>query len=171
MSTACFLSLWSGLRRAAVCGLGGATVMDSLTPKFQVTGDPGLERILLGTSPTTSWRITDWWAKGYKLDTSYLVLGWFIWWCRVYRYWSYLLDQVTVVEAERFYRLLCLNCKKRVPLLFLVYLFSVCIISIPMWKICNNSWRFNIIDGIGRVHSCFSWLNLATNNSISNQRK
>jgi len=46
--------LSGGLRRDAVWGLGGATVMDSLTPKFQVTGDPGLESTLLGTSPTTS---------------------------------------------------------------------------------------------------------------------
>jgi hypothetical protein len=51
--------LSGGLRREAESGLGGATVMDSLTPKFQVTGDPGLDRTLLGTSPTTSWNNTD----------------------------------------------------------------------------------------------------------------
>ena len=39
----------------AEVGLGGAVVMDSLTPKSQETGDPGLEMMLADTWAMTSW--------------------------------------------------------------------------------------------------------------------
>ena len=63
-SSACFLSVWStdmgarlfsgGDNMVAEVGLGGAVVMLSFTPKSQVTGDPGLERILAETCWMTS---------------------------------------------------------------------------------------------------------------------
>ena len=89
--------LSGGLRRDAVWGLGGATVMDSLTPKFQVTGDPGLESTLLGTSPTTSCRLSFNENMEIELDSLYLVPSWLGWGYGVYSYWSDLLDQVPVV--------------------------------------------------------------------------
>ena len=67
-SRACFLSVWStemgarllsgGLSSEADWGRGGLAVMLSLTPKSQVTGDPGLEIMLADTCWITSrWRV------------------------------------------------------------------------------------------------------------------
>ena len=73
------LLISGGLRREADRGLGGATVMDSLTPKFQVTGDPGLDRTLLGTSLTTSWKNTDIKQAGLSLALlSSLPCAWWV---------------------------------------------------------------------------------------------
>ena len=69
----------------AEVGLGGAVVMDSLTPKSQETGDPGLEMMLADTWAMTSWtgswletssrrRTTWWWVCGGSTGAGYEVV-------------------------------------------------------------------------------------------------
>ena len=65
-SRACFLSVWStemgarrgggGLREAPqlVPGRGGAAVIESFSPKFHVTGEPGREITCAGTASSIS---------------------------------------------------------------------------------------------------------------------
>ena len=98
--------------------------MDSLTPKFQLTGDPGLDRTLIGTSPTTTWKNTHIKQAGLSLalrsSSPYAWLACLVWSvCPIFQGFEDLVpENILLAESELCVKLTCLAVSSEFPLVF-----------------------------------------------------